>query len=326
MICIRRNETDPHFNLAAEEYLLKHFGHDCFMLWQNEPSVIIGKHQNARAEVNFPFLNENRIPVIRRISGGGAVYHDRGNLNFSFISSGEKGKLVDFKRFTRPVIAFLQKLNIPAKHEGKNDIRAGGLKISGNAEHVYKNKVLHHGTLLYSTDLAVLSKALKPPDCIFEGRAIPSVRSSVANISDMLKNPPDVDVFREMLGEYLREHLRCSGEYYLETKDTKGIYALLREKYSRWQWNTGYSPEYRQKKSAPAQKGLISSTLSVKNGLIVEIEIEGGKHGSELQKFLNTILQGTRHDEDSISVILAGQNTALEKFGFAVKEIKAILI
>ena len=187
MLIINRPQTDPYFNIAAEEYLLKQMDEDCFMVWQNEPSIIVGKHQNTLAEINYSFAKENNIPVVRRITGGGTVFHDLGNLNFTFISSGEKGKLVNFKKFTQPIIEVLNQMGIPARFEGKNDLRVNGLKISGNAEHVYKNKVLHHGTLLFSTDLNFLKKAIKSVPERFQDKAVQSVRSKVANITDFIE-------------------------------------------------------------------------------------------------------------------------------------------
>ena len=129
MLIINRPQTDPYFNIAAEEYLLKQMEEDCFMLWQNQPSIIIGKHQNSLAEINYNFVKENNIPVVRRISGGGTVFHDLGNLNFTFISKGEKEKLVNFKKFTQPIIEVLNQMGVPARFEGKNDLRVSGLKI-----------------------------------------------------------------------------------------------------------------------------------------------------------------------------------------------------
>ena len=161
MLCIHDKHTDPFFNLAAEEYVLKNFTEDCFMLWRNGPSIIVGKHQNTLAEINLDWVRANNIKVVRRLSGGGAVFHDLGNLNFTFIVSGEDGNLVDFRKFTKPILEVLQKLGVEAKFEGRNDLTIKGMKFSGNAEHVHKNRTLHHGTLLFSSVMADLSQALK---------------------------------------------------------------------------------------------------------------------------------------------------------------------
>ena len=160
MLILDSPSTDPHFNLAAEEYLLKETDRDYAFFYINGPSIIIGKHQNAWAEINLPWTRKNNIPVVRRISGGGTVWHDEGNLNFSFVLTGEEGKLVNFREYAAPVLDFLVKLGIPAEFGKRNEIMVEGLKISGNAEHVFRKRVLHHGTLLFSSDLSQLKDAL----------------------------------------------------------------------------------------------------------------------------------------------------------------------
>ena len=162
MLCIINTNTKPYFNLAAEDYVLRNFKDDCFMLWRNKPSIIIGKHQNTLAEINLEYVKDNNIDVVRRLSGGGAVFHDLGNLNFTFIKNAkDEGSLVDFKKYIQPILEVLQSLGVNAKFEGRNDIMIDGKKISGNAEHVFKRRVLHHGTLLFLSQIADLSKALK---------------------------------------------------------------------------------------------------------------------------------------------------------------------
>ena len=161
MQCLISTNRDIYFNLALEEYLLMHEVDDYFVLWQSEPAVVVGKHQNTLAEINYRFVSEKNIRVARRLSGGGTVYHDQGNLNFTYIANGEPGKLVDFKRFIEPVIHFLGTLGIDAQQGLKNEILVRGKKISGNAEHVYKNRVLHHGTLLFHSDLHLLRECLR---------------------------------------------------------------------------------------------------------------------------------------------------------------------
>ena len=153
MICIHLKNTNPFYCLAAEEYLLKNFDDDIFMLWQSKDTVVLGKHQNALAEINYPFVRANNVTVARRISGGGTVFHDAGNVNFAFIKNVKSPAEISFKQFTQPVVEALALLGIEATSSGRNDLLIEGLKISGNAEHVFKNRVLHHGTLLFNSDL-----------------------------------------------------------------------------------------------------------------------------------------------------------------------------
>jgi len=301
MILINRPHTDPYFNIAAEEYILKAFDEDVFMLWQNEPSIIVGKHQNTLAEINYQFVKENNIPVIRRISGGGTVFHDLGNLNFSFIKNGEKGKLVDFKRFTDPIVNILNEMGVPAKFEGKNDLRVNGLKISGNAEHVFKNRVLHHGTLLFSSDLSYLNKAIKVNAGRFEDRAVKSNRSMVANITDFMNPAVVIENFKEQIIEFVGRKESNPEFYSLTGKDILEIDNLVTEKYSKWSWNFGYSPKYSLQNSIKTEYGIIVFNTQVENGMIKKLNISGDGIDFILKKKAEQMFTGTPHSESEVN-------------------------
>ena len=296
MLHIERPHTDPYFNLAAEEHLLRTVEEDCFMLWVNEPSVIIGKHQNAFAEVDQQYVKAMNIPVVRRITGGGTVFHDPGNLNFSFISKGEKDKLVDFRKFTRPIIDYLQGRGLAARFEGKNDIRVNGLKVSGNAEHVYRDKVLHHGTLLFSSQLQNLNRAIRGQETLFRDKAVRSVRSTVANISDLLPESMTLDDFREGILEHLKAVNRNFRSASLSMADEAAIRQLTDEKYRTWTWNYGYSPAFIFERLIHFEDQKIQVRMEVKNGTIQEITTRGGV-GDQLP--LGS-LTGFRLDEDHL--------------------------
>ena len=183
---IRLKTTDPYYNLATEEYLFKNSPDDVFMLWQNRPSVIIGKNQNAYAEVNLAYAKDAGISVCRRITGGGAVYHDLGNINYTFISVGGKREALDFEYFTRPIISVLSEMGVEARLGGRNDIECGGLKISGNAQYADGGRLLHHGTLLFDVDVEKMSLALKVDKEKLAYRAVKSCRARVTNLRQML--------------------------------------------------------------------------------------------------------------------------------------------
>ena len=302
MLVLNRPHTNPYFNIAAEEYILKSFEEDVFMLWQNEPSIIVGKHQNTLAEINYQFVKENKIPVVRRISGGGTVFHDSGNLNFTFIRNGEKGKLVDFSRFTGPVVEMLNKMGVPAKFEGKNDLRVNGLKISGNAEHVFKNRVLHHGTLLFSSDLNYLNKAIKAQEGMFEDKAVKSNRSEVANISDFLSHQITIEEFKDRIIDFVNGKYRDTKFYSLTENDILAINKLVAEKYSTWKWNFGYSPEYTLHNRITSGNVSVEFLIKVKNGTIRQVEISGG--GADFFTELPNLLKGVPHEEKAIESIL----------------------
>lgn len=308
MLCIIRHETDPYFNLAAEEYVLKNFERDTFMLWRNEPSIIVGKHQNTLAEINADYVKENKIKVVRRLSGGGAVFHDLGNLNFTFIASGENHQLVDFRKFTQPILEVLQKLNIEAKFEGRNDLTIEGRKFSGNAEHVYKNRVLHHGTLLFSAIMADLSSALKVDPDKFQDKAVKSVRSRVTNISEHLKEPLTVLEFRELILKHVMESTPGTELYSFTEKDIAAISKLRDEKYISWEWNFGYSPKYNFRKAVKTNGGKLEVTLEVNNGIIEKARFYGDYFNKADPAEIESALSGTAHNEEAIRKKLSGFN------------------
>ena len=267
--------TDPCINLATEEYLLHNRMEDFLVLSINDPSVIIGKHQCLHREVNTMFTHKENIPVLRRISGGGSVYHDHGNLNFAFIRQSEKGKQIDFRFYTQPVIDFLKSQGIDASFEGKNDIRVNGLKISGNAEHVFRERVLHHGTLLFDANLDRLRNALKPVTSSYQTRAVESNRSSVANLKDMLGEIYSIDQLIDSMVDYFTASDRTFCPAALEAHEYETINSLAGSKYRTWEWNYGYGPPYTFVKSFDTEDHSVNVRLFVKDGIIWECNIEG---------------------------------------------------
>ncbi len=300
MLYISRKETDPYFNIAAEEYVLKELSGDIFMLWQNSPSIIVGKHQNALAEINQKYVRSKNIPVIRRITGGGTVYHDLGNLNFSFIKSGNRNELINFEAYTQPIIKALRHLSIEAKFEGKNDLRVQGKKISGNAEHVYKNRVLHHGTLLFSSDLNKLNEAILAPTKNFTDKSVQSNRSIVANISDFLSGPISINQFREKILEQIIKSDQKASYYTFSEHDKNKINELIKTKYSQWEWNYAYSPKYILKKEFHFKDIRTQINLKVKNGIIKDIIFTTEKLNKTFELKMRESLIGLRHESNEI--------------------------
>jgi lipoate-protein ligase A len=300
MICIHLSSTDPCFNLAAEEYLLKKTSMDFFMLYRNAPSIIVGKHQNAYAEINLDFVRKNNIRLIRRISGGGTVWHDLGNLNYSFIRNGEKGKLVDFERYTRPVMDFLSTLGLQVHHDGRNSLVHQGKKISGNAEHVHQDRVLHHGTLLFSSVLDNLEEALRPVHEYYHDKAIRSIRSQVTNLSDHLDPAMTIESFARRLYAYIMDYFEDSTRYEFTAGDHEEINQLIRDKYSTWEWNYGYSPKYRLVREIVISGTLLTLTLDVEQGLITSLDLSGEQTVPHLQEQLGRELTGLPHSWDVI--------------------------
>ena len=196
MLLIYNEKTNPYFNLAMEEYFLKNTNEDLFLLWRNESAIVVGKNQNTLSEINYEYIKEHDIKVVRRQSGGGAVFHDLGNLCFTFIAC-NNNSFSDFKRFTMPIVEALKGLGINAEFSGRNDLLIDGQKFSGNAQYNYQNKVMHHGTLLFSSEINDVSAALKVKPIKFEGKSVKSVKSRVTNISEHLKQPMTVLEFKD---------------------------------------------------------------------------------------------------------------------------------
>ena len=247
MLCIDSYSLEPYFNQAAEEYFLKNTDDDVFMLWRNNNAIIVGKHQNTLAEINVNHVEHRGIKVVRRLTGGGAVFHDLGNINYTFIMGyGEEGAKVDFKKYNQPIIDVLSGLGVNAHFSGRNDILIGDQKFSGNAEFIYhqKQRVLHHGTLLYASEIKDISDALNVNPLKFEGKSRKSVRSRVTNISSHLKEDITLEQFRQKVMNHITDIYPDAIPYQLTAKDTAAIQKLADEKYSSWSWNYGHSPKY----------------------------------------------------------------------------------
>ncbi len=301
MLIIKRHSTDPYFNLATEEYILKNFEDDSFMLWRNAPSIIVGKHQNTLAEINVEYVKHNNIPVVRRLSGGGAVFHDMGNLNFTFIRKGKAENLIDFRKFTEPILEVLLKMGIAAKFEGRNDLTIEGRKFSGNAEHIWKERVLHHGTLLFSSHMPNLAQALNADPLKFQDKAVKSVRSRVTNISEHLETPMDVMQFASMIESHILSTYPDARLMELSSTDHDKIHKLVRDKYNTWEWNFGYSPNYNFRKIVRTEKsGTIEFDLDVHNGTIQHIKIFGDYFSRYDTEDIETALTGAAHHEEAI--------------------------
>ena len=304
MLCIRSNTNDPFFNIATEEYLLKNKSEDCFYLYINSPSIIIGKHQNSIAEINVDYVKENNIDVVRRLSGGGAVFHDPGNLNFSFIKTKEKNENADFRKYTQPILEVLNHLGVDAIFEGRNDLTIKGKKFSGNAKHMYQNKILQHGTLLFSSKLPDLSQALKINPLKYQDKAVKSVRSRVTNISEHLIAPISLEAFEDHIINHVRSLYDDTELYELTETDITAINKLVDEKYNTWNWNFGSSPKYNFQKGIKTTGGHIELNLEVKKGNIINAKIFGDFFNTNDIAELETLIIGIPHDLESIKAQL----------------------
>lgn len=241
-----QNHTDPAINLALEEHCYRSLDprHEYVMFYINRPSIIIGNHQCPFQEMDMGLATQLKVRPIRRISGGGAVYHDMGNLNFSFITAFGEEKLDYFKKLLQPVIETLRRLGVPARPTGKNNIVVENRKVSGNSQHANMRRMLSHGTLLFEAGLETLRQVLQPNLEIIQSRAIASIPSSVTNIKDYLRHPLEMEAFIAELIFGLSEKFGELSDYRLPAADWGTVYRLADDKYRSWDWNIGRSPEF----------------------------------------------------------------------------------
>ena len=264
--------TDPYINLAIEEYILNNFGeNDTYLLFYvNEPSIIVGRNQNSIEEINTNYVEEKGIKVVRRLSGGGAVYHDEGNLNFSFITKDDGNSFHNFAKFTEPVVKALNNINVPAELVGRNDLLIKGRKFSGNAQFSTKGRMFSHGTLMLDSNIEHVVSALNVSQQKIESKGIKSIKSRVANIAEFLDEPISMNEFKELILKSIFEvdDIKDVPEFVLSEEDWNNIHEISKKRYQNWEWNYGKSPAYNIKSSHKFPSGLLDVRLDVKKGII----------------------------------------------------------
>ncbi len=300
MLIILHQSTDPYFNVAADEFVLKNLEEDCVMLWRNDNAVIVGKYQNALAEINYDYVKKHNTAVIRRLSGGGAVYHDLGNLNFSFTQTGQDSNLANFRKFTQPIVDVLQSMGVNAGLEGKSDLMIESRKISGNAAHIYRNKILSHGTILFSSEMHDVSESLRINREKYIDKAVRSNPKKVTNVSAHLKTPMRVEEFAIKLRDYFLEIYPDSRLYEFTPEDIRSIQKLRDEKYATYEWNFGRSPNYSFQKTISTPDGMLEINFDVKKGIIDQMKISGDLIFKRDIRKLESALSNILHEENAI--------------------------
>lgn len=307
MVYLESHETRSDYNLALEQYVFDRMpkGESYLMLWQNRPAVIIGKYQNALEELHAGYVREHGIQVTRRLSGGGAVYHDLGNINYTFIVDGTLGSSMNLSKFCRPLLETLQGFGIRAELTGRNDISIEGKKISGNAQYSRDGRIMHHGTVLYNSNLSVLKEALRVPQDKIISKGIRSVQSRVANIRDYMKHPVSVQEFREILRAGM-----CKGKdvkmYSWTSTDLEEVERIRTERYGTWEWNWGNSPSCTIRKERRIKGcGSIQVYLDIQNGRIKDCEFYGDFFGQGPSGELLKALKGCPVSWDALEQTLA---------------------
>lgn len=301
-----KNITDPMINLAMEEYVLREIPTDdsYFLFYVNQPSIIIGKNQNTIEEINEPYIKKNNIKVVRRVSGGGAVYHDEGNLNFSFITEDDGESFQNFARFTQPIVDALNDMGVPAELSGRNDLEIEGKKVSGNAMFTQKGRMFSHGTLMLDSDVGEVQNALKVNPKKIESKGVKSVRGRVGNISDFPEGKIDMDEFKRKILAYIFDGEENIEEYVLTDEDWEKINRLSEEKYQTWDWNYGKNPKYNYNVSHKFDAGLLDVRLNVKQGRIENAKIFGDFFGVGEVDVIEERLIGVEHNKEAVDKAL----------------------
>lgn len=317
MIYIENICNDPHYNLALEEHAFNHLCREepILLLWQNEPSVIIGRYQNTVEEINTDYIEQNGVNVVRRITGGGAVYHDLGNLNYSFIIPNTDLE-INFKTFSRPLVKALGKMGVIVEQTGRNDITVDGKKISGNAQFVNKRCLLHHGTILYDSRLEDVQKALAVKEGKIASKGIKSVRSRVTNIRPFMKDDIDIMSFKErLLHEFFHGENVCG--YRLTEQQQAEIRELADTKYRTWEWNYGNSPKSDITRERYFPGGYIKAFLDIKDGLVANMKIYGDFFGQEDMADFEAAFLGKQYCRSSVAEVL--NELEIERFFHNIK-------
>lgn len=320
--------NDTAFNIALEEYAFKQLldEEQLFLLWINKPSIIVGRHQNTVEEINRDYVREHGIEVVRRISGGGAVYHDLNNLNYTIISKENEDRAFDFKSFSTPVIKTLENLGVKAEFTGRNDLEIDGKKFCGNAQAYINGRIMHHGCLLFDVDLSVLANALKVSKDKFESKGVKSVRARVTNIIDELPEKITVEEFRDLLLDYMKQEYPDMTEYVLSEEELAEVNRIKDTKFGTWDWNYGKSPDYNIRRGTKFTSGKVEIFANVVESKIQDIKIYGDFFGIEDVAAVEDCLRGVKYEREDVLAALENINLARYFAGISAEEIAEAVV
>ncbi|HHU5076054.1 TPA: lipoate--protein ligase [Streptococcus agalactiae] len=309
---IVNTSNDPAYNVALEAYAFQKLTDidEIFILWINEPAIIIGRHQNTIQEINKEFIDKNGIHVVRRLSGGGAVYHDLNNLNYTIISNNTQEGAFDFQTFSKPVIDTLAKLGVKAEFTGRNDLEINGQKFAGNAQAYYKGRMMHHGCLLFDVDMSVLGQALKVSKDKIESKGVKSVRARVTNIVDHLSDKITVQEFSDAILAQVKEEYPEMDEYVLSDAELSEIQAMRDNQFATWDWTYGKAPEYTIERGVRYPAGKITTYANVENSTIKSVKIFGDFFGVKPVDDIEKMLEGVRYDYKDVLAALKTVDTS----------------
>ncbi|MCK1195821.1 lipoate--protein ligase [Streptococcus uberis] len=325
---IVNKSNNPAYNIALEAYAFRELlsEDEIFILWINEPAIIIGKHQNTIQEINKEYIDAHGIHVARRLSGGGAVYHDLNNLNYTIISNKSEEGAFDFKTFSQPVIETLADLGVKAEFTGRNDLEINGKKFCGNAQAYYKGRMMHHGCLLFDVDMTVLGDALKVSKDKIESKGIKSVRARVTNIIDELPEKITVNEFSDKILAKMKETYPDMTEYVLSEDELAKIQKSADEQFGNWDWVYGKAPEYTIERNVRYPAGKINTFANVEKSIIKNIKIYGDFFGIKDVQDIEELLVGTRYENKDVLEKLKTIDTTQYFSGMNVEEVAKAIV
>ena len=329
MYYVESPSTDPYFNLALEQYVFDRLDrrHSYFMLWQNDNAIIVGKYQNTAEEIDAGYVKDHGISVVRRLSGGGAVYHDLGNLNFTFIADSGQDQALDFASFCRPIAGALASLGVTVELSGRNDMTIDGKKFSGNSQYRKEGRVMHHGTILFDSDLEVIGKALRVSKDKIESKGVQSVRSRVTNVRPYLPQDIPIRAFWDALLEHMSRGPGLA-PYPLSAQDLAAVEELRDSVYRRWEWNYGASPAYTVQKSRRVEGcGRLDAFLDVgRNGVLENAVFRGDFFSGADPAELAAMLKGCRLEEAALRAVLSGTEIGRYFHGMDLEDLLTVLL
>lgn len=299
MLYLESGSTNPYYNLAMEEFIFEQMDmkEDYFMLWQNENTIVVGKYQNTAEEINHRFVEDYGIRVARRLSGGGAVYHDMGNLNFTFVVNNEDDFDFRFRKFAQPVVMALEKFGVHAEFNGRNDLMIDGKKFSGNSQYMKEKRLLYHGCIMLDSNLKNVDEALEVNQAKFDSKSMKSVRSRVTTINACAPHPVSMENFKNVLKECVFK--TDDIKYYTPSaQDIAKIEKLKKEKYETWEWNYGKSPAFTVKNEIKFAAGMVSVYMQAENNTIQNIKFFGDFFGDGELSELEQAIVGLTLDQN----------------------------
>ncbi len=328
MLYLEPESNDPRFNTAFEEFAFRKIADrdTVFILWINNPCIVVGKNQNTVEEINQKYCDEKDIKIVRRISGGGAVYHDLNNLNYTIISDEKSGVGFDFKALSMPVIETLAEIGIKAEFTGRNDLVIGDRKFCGNSQYIRKNRIMHHGCILFDVDLSVLSEALKVSKDKIESKGRKSVRSRVTNIKEHLEDKSlTTEDFKKLLKDYMNKHYNMI-DYKLTDEEINEVKKIKAKRNDTWEWVYGENPEFSIKRKRRLPSGKVEAQILAKNNIIKNIKFYGDLFGVKDVDDLALKLIDVKYDSESVRESLKDEDIKSYFMGISLDELVDIIV